>query len=161
MPLDFFSRIFNSKYVNNIFRIKDTRKKIQWQFKSSHNSPMHSIETKELIICNQTEQLPSPPPSFASHPIFLWCPTVEVPTPLFDSIVDYQYRITNALIYVCSPNGSCYGFFLRCSSYPRVTNRQNLLFSGPQPDVFWYGLNGMDAQKSSCNTFSIYISCEK
>ena len=28
----------------------------------------------------------------------------------------------------------------------------------PHPCVFWYRLNGMDAQQSSCNTFFIYIS---
>ena len=33
-----------------------------------------------------------------------------------------------------------------------------LIYSVPHPDVFWYRLNGMGAQKSSCNTFSIYIS---
>ena len=31
-------------------------------------------------------------------------------------------------------------------------------FTVPHPDVFWYRLNGMGAQKNSCNTFSTYIS---
>ena len=30
--------------------------------------------------------------------------------------------------------------------------------AAPHPDVFWYRLNGMGTQKSSCNAFSIYIS---
>ena len=32
--------------------------------------------------------------------------------------------------------------------------------SVPHPHVFWYCLNGMGAQESSCNTFSKYISHE-
>ena len=31
------------------------------------------------------------------------------------------------------------------------------IYAMPHPDVFWYRVNGMGAQKSSCNTFSIYI----
>ena len=67
-----------------------------------HNSPSHSRGTKEFIICNQMEQLHPSSFSPTSHLIFLWYPNVKVPTPLFNSIIDYQYRITNALIYICS-----------------------------------------------------------
>ena len=48
--------------------------------------------------------------------------------------------------------------------YWQFVTSENFGHAGPypvlHPDVFWYRFYGMGAQKSSCNTFSIYISCK-
>ena len=70
--------------------------------------------------------------------------------------ISYFLRVTQLL----QLTGSTYNFVIKKLRWDGCFTVTLALRSVLHPDVFWYRLNGIGTQKSSCNTFSIYISCK-